>query len=84
LDSKFFFGTVKAEGPLLTKRAIGRPASSFMKLGGLFHRMFGLSFAARPVLKMVLTAAVAVIGLMALLAALLGLGRLSGLLEKRR
>jgi hypothetical protein len=84
LDSKFFFGTVKAEGPLLMKRAIGRPASSFMKLGGLFHRMFGLSFAARPVLKVVLTAAVAVIGLMALLAALLGLGRLSGLLEKRR
>ncbi|MCJ7586461.1 MAG: cytochrome c3 family protein [Candidatus Aminicenantes bacterium] len=84
LDSKFFFGTVKAEGPLLMKRTIGRPASSFMKLGGLFHRMFGLSFAARPVLKVVLTAAVAVIGLMALLAALLGLGRLSGLLEKRR
>jgi hypothetical protein len=55
-----------------------------MKLGGLFHRMFGLSFAARPVLKAVLTAAVAVIGLMVLLAALLGLGRLSGLLEKRR
>ncbi len=84
MDSKFFFGTVKAEGPLITAGTIGRPASSFMGLGGLFHRMFGLSFTVRPVFKMVLAAAVAILGLTVLLAALLALGRLSGLLEKRR
>jgi hypothetical protein len=84
LDSKFFFGTVMAEGPLVGKRTIGRPASSFMGLGGLFHRMFGLSFTARPLLKIVLAAVVLVLGLVTLLAASLALGRLTGLLDKRR
>lgn len=84
LDSNFFFGTVKAEGPLIGPRPVGRPASSFMKLGGLFHRTFGATFLGRPVLKLVLAAAAAVVGLMLLLAAGLALGRLSGLLDKRR
>ena len=84
MNSNFFFGTVKAEGPLLATRTIDRSSSSFMGLGGIFHRMFGLSFTVRPLLKIVLTAAAVVLGLLTLLAALLVLGRLSGLLEKRR
>ncbi|MBN2206993.1 MAG: hypothetical protein JW742_06295, partial [Candidatus Aminicenantes bacterium] len=84
LDSAFFFGTVRAEGPLVGPRPAGRPASSFMKVGGLFHRAFGASFLGRPALKLVLAGAAAVVGLMLLLAAGLALGRLSGLLDKRR
>ncbi|MCK7522320.1 MAG: hypothetical protein MZV64_33890 [Ignavibacteriales bacterium] len=53
-----------------------------MGLGGLFQRVFGLSFIVRPVFKIVLAVCAAVVGSLLFLAALLALGRVAGFLEK--
>ncbi len=81
--SKFFFAEVRGAGPLLTSRAESRPAHRFMKLTGIFQRLFGLTFTVRPMLKIVLIACAALLGSLILLAFLAALGRVSGLLEKR-
>lgn len=80
----FLFGRVQAYGPLRTSRVEVRSASSFMELGRPFQFLFGLSFSVRPLFKWVLLGAVAVVGSLLFLAGLIGLGRLSGLIGKRR
>jgi hypothetical protein len=54
-----------------------------MGLGGFFQGFFGLTFAVRPVFKVVLAVCAFVVGSLLFLAGLLALGRLAGLLEKR-
>jgi hypothetical protein len=81
--SDFFFAKLKGAGPLLTKKVVMRSASSFMGLGGLFQRFFGLSFIVRPFFKVVLAVCAFVVGSLLLLAGLAALGRLSGFLEKK-
>jgi hypothetical protein len=81
--SAFLFGRVKGYGPLRTSRVEVRSASSFMGLGRAYQFLFGLSFAVRPLFKGVLLGAAAVVGSLLFLAALLWLGRISGLIGKR-
>ena len=81
--SDFFFNTIKGTGPLLTKSVAKRSATSFMRLGGLFQRVFGLSFIGRPVFKIVLGICAVVAGALLLLAGLIALGRVAGFMEKR-
>jgi hypothetical protein len=81
--SDFFFTELRGRGPLLTKNVETRSAASFMGLGGLFQRVFGLSFIVRPVLKIVLIICAAVAGSLLFLAGLVALGRFAGFLEKR-
>ncbi len=81
--SDFFFDTIKGAGPLLTKSGAKRSAASFMGLGGLFQRVFGLSFIVRPVFKIVLGICAVVAGALLFLAGLVALGRVAGFMEKR-
>jgi len=81
--SDFFFDTIKGTGPLLTKAVDKRSAAAFMGLGGLFQRVFGLSFIVRPAFKVVLGLVAVVVGSLLFLAALVALGRVAGFLEKR-
>ena len=83
VGSDFFFTSAEASGPLLTKDTGKLKAASFMGLGGLFQRFFGLSFIGRPAFKFVLAVCAAVVGSLLFLAGLLALGRLAGFLEKR-
>jgi len=83
-SSSFFFGKVKGIGLLKTEKVATRSAASFMGLTRPYHFLFGLSFAARPALKWILFLSAGVVGSMLFLAFLLVLGRLSGLIEKRR
>jgi len=82
--SKFFFAEVKAAGPLRTESAAVRSASSFMGLSGIYHRLFGLSFAVRPAFKVVLFICAFVAGSLLLIMFLITLGRFAGIIEKRR
>lgn len=81
--SDFFFDAIEGAGPLLTKAVAKRSASSFMGLGGLFQRVFGLSFIVRPVFKIVLALCAFLVGPLLLVAGLAALGRIAGFLEKR-
>jgi hypothetical protein len=81
--SDFFFTKIKGTGPLLTKSVDKRSAASFMGLGGLFQRVFGLSFIVRPVFKIVLAICAFVAGCLLFLAGLVALGRVAGFMEKR-
>jgi hypothetical protein len=81
--SDLFFDTIKGTGPLLTRTVDRRSATSFMGLGGLFQRVFGLSFVVRPVFKIVLGICAVIAGSLLLLAGLVALGRFAGFLEKR-
>jgi len=81
--SDFFFTKLRGTGPLLTANVENRSAASFMGLGGLFQRFFGLSFITRPLFKVILAVCAIVIGSLVFLAGLLLLGRLAGFLEKR-
>jgi hypothetical protein len=81
--SDFFFTRLEGTGPLLTGSVEKRSASSFMGLGGLFQRVFGLSFIVRPVFKVVLALCAFVAGSLLFLAGLVALGRVAGFLEKR-
>lgn len=81
--SDFFFSRVEGCGPLQTQRVMSRTNASFMGVGNLYHRLFGLSYLGRPYFKVVLGVAAFVIAAV-LLAALLGaIGRAAGLFEKR-
>ncbi|MCJ7579309.1 MAG: hypothetical protein MUP98_02105 [Candidatus Aminicenantes bacterium] len=83
-NSPFFFGKVKGIGPLITERVQVRTQSSFMKLTLPYQRLFGLSFSVRPVLKVVLFVSALVCGSILLIFLMLVLGRISGLVEKRK
>ncbi|MGZ5516005.1 MAG: hypothetical protein ACXWHD_12815, partial [Candidatus Aminicenantales bacterium] len=81
--SDFFFTKIKGTGPLLTKSVDKRSAAAFMGLGGLFQRVFGLSFIVRPLLKVVLAICAFVAGCLLFLAGLVALGRVAGFMEKK-
>jgi len=81
--SNFFFAKLKGTGPLLTKSVDKRSAASLMGLGGLFQRVFGLSFIGRPVFKVVLAVCAFLAGALLLVAGLVALGRVAGFMEKR-
>jgi hypothetical protein len=81
--SDFFFTKLTGTGPLLTKNVEKRSAAAFMGLGGLFQRVFGLSFIVRPAFKIVLAICAFVAGSLLLLAGLVALGRVAGFMEKR-
>jgi hypothetical protein len=82
-DSKFFFKTVMGTGPLLTNNVASRSSTSLMGIGGLFHRVFGLTFAVRPFFKVVLALAIIASGAVLLVFFLVVAGKLAGLIEKR-
>ncbi|MFC2167974.1 hypothetical protein ACFLRW_03240 [Acidobacteriota bacterium] len=83
-NSPFFFGKVKGIGPLNTQRVQVRTQGSFMELTLPYQRLFGLSFSVRPVLKGVLFVSALVCGSILLIFLMLVLGRISGLVEKRK
>ena len=58
--------------------------NSFMRLNKPYQKLFGLSFAVRPLFKWALFLFILVIGSIVALVLLLGLGRLAGLIEKRK
>lgn len=82
-DSRFFFKTVKGTGPLLTNNVASKSTTSFMGVGGLFHRVFGLTFAVRPIFKIVLALTILASGAVLLVFFLVIAGKLAGLIEKR-
>jgi hypothetical protein len=82
--SSFFFGKILGAGPLKTERIEERSAHSFMDLDKPYQKLFGLSFRVRPIFKIVLFVAAAIVGSILFLMFLLILGRYTGLLEKRR
>ncbi len=83
-NSPFLFGKVKGIGPLITKRVKVRSQGSFMDLTLPYQRLFGLSFSVRPLLKIVLFVSALICGSVLLIFLLLLMGRISGLVEKRR
>jgi len=83
-NSNFFFADVTASGPLNTKNPVERSAHSFMGLGGLYQKIFGLSFYARPFLKALLFIAALFLGSILIIMFVKTMGFLTGLLEKRR
>ncbi|MGB7297095.1 MAG: hypothetical protein WBC70_16035 [Candidatus Aminicenantales bacterium] len=83
IGSSFLFRKAKGTGPLLTNKVRTISANAFMGLDRPYQTFFGLSFAVRPLFKGVLLVSAIVIGLILGLAALLFLGRASGLIEKK-
>jgi hypothetical protein len=83
-NSPFFFGKVRGLGPLITQRVQVRSQGSFMDLTLPYQRLFGLSFSIRPLLKVVLFVSAFVCGSILVIVLMLVLGRISGLVEKRR
>ncbi len=81
--SSFLFRKAKGTGPLLTDRVRAVSANAFMGLDRPYQKLFGLSFAVRPLLKGILLISTIIIALILGLVVLLFLGRASGLLEKR-
>jgi hypothetical protein len=84
VDSPFFFALVRAEGPLLTEKSGTRRAVSYMGLNNPYQRLFGLSFTGRQPLKWFLFVCVLAAGMILLLVVLISIGRLTGLIERRR
>ena len=82
--SAFFFARVEGTGPLKTQSVAQSSAHAFMGLSKPYQKLFGLSFTGRPAFKVILFAATAVVGSLILMVILLALGRLSGIIEKRR
>jgi len=82
--SAFFFAGIEGTGPLKTQSVAQSSAHEFMGLSKPYQKLFGLSFTGRPAFKVILFAAAAVVGSLILMVILLALGRLSGIIEKRR
>jgi len=80
--SDFFFSRIQGTGPLITDTFVTRSNYMFMGLDKLYQKMYGLSFTARPVFKVILFIAGLFIGSILLLVFLLSLGRLTGLIQK--
>ncbi len=83
-SSPMFFAKVDGAGPLKTDKGARRSMTAFMKLDSPYQKLFGLSFRVRPLFKIFLLACVGVVGAMLALVLLLALGRISGLIEKRK
>ena len=83
-NSPFFFGKVKGMGPLITENVQVRVQGSFMELTVPYQRLFGLSFTVLPLLKVVLFVSALFCGSILLIFLGLVLGRISGLVEKRK
>jgi hypothetical protein len=81
--SPFLFRKAKGTGPLLTNRVRAISANAFMGLDRPYQKLFGLSFAVRPLLKGILLISAIVIALILGLVVFLFLGRASGLIEKK-
>jgi hypothetical protein len=81
--SDFFFAELEGTGPLLTTKVEKLSASAAMGLGGLFQRVFGLSFIVRPAFKIVLGICGLIVGALLTVAGLAALGRFAGFVEKR-
>jgi hypothetical protein len=81
-DSKFFFKTARGTGPLLTKSVASRSAASFMGVGSIFHRVFGLTFVVRPFLKLLLAVTILATGAVLAIFFFVVAGKLAGLIEK--
>jgi hypothetical protein len=84
VGSKFLFRTVEGTGPLKTTRVRTVSANTFMRLDRPYQMIFGLSFAVRPLFKWILFVSILAAGSIVFLVILLGLGRLAGLIEKRK
>lgn len=84
LNSNFFFAEIQGTGPLKTSLKAARSAHSFMGLVGIYQRIFGVSFYARPVLKVILFITAFVMACIILIMILKILGFITGSLEKRR
>jgi hypothetical protein len=82
--SDFFFTELKGTGPLLTQNTAKKSAASLMGLDGYFQRLFGLSFAVRGLLKIVLIAALFGTGLLLLWIVVHLMKKHAGLLDKGR
>lgn len=82
--SAFLFRRAAGTGPLLTDRVKTISANSFMRLDQPYQRLFGLSFAVRPLFKWALFLFILVIALVAAVVVLFGVGRVAGLVEKRK
>ncbi len=74
-DSRFFFSNVTALGPLKTERPSVTPMYQFEKQPENFNRLFGISFAVRPLFKMVVMIAALVSAIVLLLYVMLALRR---------
>ncbi len=83
-SSDFFFTRVEGRGPLLTAKTDSAAGVSFMDLSNPYHRLFGLSYLGRPYFKIVLAFAAFLIGAVLLAALVQAVGRISGLIEKRK
>jgi len=55
-DAAFFFGKVKASGPLLTDASVVKSMYELQGLDAGFHETFGMTFVFRPIFKTVLFA----------------------------
>jgi hypothetical protein len=84
VGSEFLFRTVEGTGPLKTTRVRTVSANAFMRLDRPYQMIFGLSFAVRPLFKWILFVSILAAGSIVFLVILLGLGRLAGLIEKRK
>jgi len=82
--SAFLFRKAEGTGPLLTGRVKTVSANAFMGLDRPYQKLFGLSFAVRPLFKWVLFLLILVIGSIVALVLFFGVGRLTGLVEKRK
>ncbi|OGD19046.1 MAG: hypothetical protein A2W03_06500 [Candidatus Aminicenantes bacterium RBG_16_63_16] len=82
--SAFLFRKAEGTGPLLTSRVKTVSANAFMGLDRPYQKLFGLSFAVRPLFKWALFLFILVIGSIVALVLFFGVGRLTGLVEKRK
>ncbi len=83
INAAFFFASAKGTGPLLTKTVAMKSATSFMGVGGFFHRVFGLTFVVRPLSKIVMGLVILVTGALLVVFFVVVVGKLAGLIEKR-
>ncbi|MDH4198042.1 MAG: cytochrome c3 family protein, partial [Candidatus Aminicenantes bacterium] len=81
--SDFFFARIQGAGPLLTKAVERRGANRFMELGRPLQWFFGLSFTARPLLKILLAVCGLVIAALLIVSFMYFISRWSGMVEKR-
>ncbi|MBD3413675.1 MAG: hypothetical protein GF421_04485 [Candidatus Aminicenantes bacterium] len=84
VDSKFFFAQISGQGPIKSSQTAQRSAHSFMGLGWAYQKLFGLSFLARPLLKIALAVIALLIAGVIMLQFFKTLGYFTGLYEKRR
>jgi len=82
LNSKVFFGKIEAPGPLKTRVREERLSSDLMKTGSFFQWIFGLTFAVRPALKLVLAGCLLVIGLILAVVILRVTGKVSKIADE--